>query len=95
MMLVLPLPFGPVMAVKPLSRFTFTVCGPKDLKPFNSILLMYGNLVLYPHLAACFNLTCHHRMYKSLFEPESLMCINKKPLIQHPTYAPQQVKEEP
>jgi hypothetical protein len=37
--------------VKPLSRFTFTVCGPKDLKPFNSILLMYGNSALYPHLA--------------------------------------------
>jgi hypothetical protein len=28
--------------VKPLSKLTLTVCGPKDLKPFNSIFLMYG-----------------------------------------------------
>jgi hypothetical protein len=69
--------------VKPLSRFTFTVCGPKDLKPFNSILLMYGNSALYPHLATRFNLTCHQHTYKSLFEPESLMLMNKKPLIEH------------
>ena len=38
----LPLPLGPVIAVKPLSKFTLTVCGPKDLKPFSSMRLMYG-----------------------------------------------------
>ena len=39
-MFVLPLPFGPVIAVNPLSKLTLTVCGPKDLKPFNSIFFM-------------------------------------------------------